>query len=84
MTLKPADYSLWLSVVIVLSLAFFAANVIFFIVPLMNFIVRAREFFGAKKVATGIIGLIGTLFATFIGAWVAFKICQHPKRKRKN
>ena len=73
MTLKPADYSLWLSVVVVLSLAFFAANVIFFIVPLMNFIVRARDFFGAKEVVTGIVGLIGTLFATFICAWLAFK-----------
>ena len=83
MILKPADYPFWLRVVVVLSLAFFAINVIFFLAPLMTLLVIARNFFGVKEVATGIIGLIGTLFATFIGAWLAFRFARIQRDREK-
>ncbi len=83
MSLKPADYPFWLRVVIVLALAFFAVNAFFLIAPFATFAVNVREFFGPKEIITGIVGLIGTLFATFIGALLAFQFASRQKQKEK-
>jgi hypothetical protein len=73
MILKPADYPLWVRIVVVVTLTLFAVNLFFFIGPLTAVVISARELIGAKEILTGIGSLVATLFATYIGARLAFK-----------
>jgi hypothetical protein len=66
MSIKSADYPFWLRVLIVITLALFAVNVFFFLGPLVWFATTV------KITATDVGSWLGALFATFIGAFLAF------------
>jgi len=79
LVLRPADYPLWLRILVVVALAFFAVNLFFFIPPLTVLAINARNLIGAKEILTG----VGTLFATFIGAWLAFKFTLRKENRER-
>ena len=76
---KPADYPFWFRLVIVVSLAFFAVNLFFFVGPFVALVTGVRQFLGTKEIFTG----IGTLFATFIGAWLAFRFASVQRDRER-
>lgn len=49
----------------------------------MQFAISIREFFGTKEIIVGIVSLIGTLFATFVGAWIAFQFARYQRKKER-
>jgi hypothetical protein len=67
MSIQPADYPLWLRVVIVITLALFAINLFFFLGPLIHFA-------AAVSITANDLGSwLGALVATFVGAFLAFQ-----------
>jgi hypothetical protein len=79
MSIKPADYPFWLRVVIVITLAFFAVNVFFFLRPLVWFATTVNI------TANDVGSWLGALFSTFIGAFLAFPFgIQQRERQRVN
>ena len=77
MIMRPADYPFWLRVLIVLTLILFAINLFFFMGPtawiLTEFSITPKE----------ILGVLGTLVASFAGAWVAFKFQRLHRAKER-
>jgi hypothetical protein len=73
---KPADYPLWLRVVVVITLALFVVNVFFFIAPVTAFVTWATANpIGGKEILAG----LGTLVASFAGAWFAFRFARRQR-----
>lgn len=79
MSIKPADYPLWLRVVIVVALSMLAINLLFFLGPL-------SQLASILEVTSRDLGSwLGSLFSTFIGAFLAFKFgLRQRDRERVN
>jgi hypothetical protein len=78
---KPADYPFWLRLALVIVLALFVVNAFFFIAPASAFLAWAfakLDFTGKELVAA-----IGTLIASFAGAWFAFRFAQLQRQKER-
>ncbi len=78
---KPADYPFWFRAVVAITLAMFAVNLFFFLGPSIalitwvhaNFSISGREFLGG----------IGTVVASFAGAWFAFRFAKFQRTQER-
>jgi hypothetical protein len=78
---KPKDCPLWLRGTIVLSFAILAINAIFFFEPAKVFVAWATTSLSLS--GKDIIDGLGTLAATFIGAWLAFRFARIQRDKER-
>lgn len=75
MALRIAEYPLWLRAVVVATLLLFAINIIFFLGPLISF---------ATAISSSIfLTWVGSLFATFLGAYFAFRFSATRSRQEQ-
>lgn len=70
---KPEDYPRWFRGVVIVTLTLLVINLFFFIAPLTAFI--GQTTISARDLLVG----IGTLIATFAGAWLAFGFAQRQR-----
>ena len=79
--LKPTDYPFWFRLVVLATLALFAINIFFFLGPMIALITAIQS----AITIGGLIAGVGTLAATFAGAWLAFKFATlKSERDRVN
>lgn len=78
---RPRDYPLWFRVIVVLTLALLAINSLFFLAPAATFISWAKNAspFNTNDILAG----LGTLTASFAGAWFAFKFAKLQRDKER-
>jgi hypothetical protein len=77
--MKPTDYPFWFRLVVVVVLALTAINLFFFLVPLTALLAAASQLITGRGLLTG----LGTLSATFIGAWLAFKFATLKSERER-
>jgi len=74
---KPTDYPLWFRLVVIATLLLLTVNLFFFLVPITAIV--------GKLSMTGkdlLVGL-GTLVASFVGAWFAFQFANYQREREK-
>ena len=73
----PKNYPVWIRALIVVTLIIFAINVVFFSVVVEKLIVAGQI------TKSDITSLIGSLFSTFIGAYLAFRFTVLRSKKER-
>ena len=80
MDINPARYPSWLRCIIVVTLILFAANLFFVLEPAVAFLTWVLI---NLQITENIYGVVGTLIASFAGAWFAFKFARMQRDKER-
>jgi hypothetical protein len=78
---EPKDYSFWFRIAVVIILLLFITTIFFFLNPAVEFVawIATQVSISGKE----IIGSIGTLIASFAGAWFAFSFARLQREKQR-
>ena len=79
MNTNPADYPFWFRVVVVITLAVLSVNLVFFSGPLSALVTASITLMPAHE----LLAAVGTLAATFFGAWFAFRFEKSQRRRER-
>jgi hypothetical protein len=78
---KPADYPFWFRGLLIVILLLLTINIFFFLAPLVALAEWAKN--NVSITAKELLGGLGTLAATFIGAWLAFYFAKIQRTREK-